>query len=265
MIRFAFVIVFIAVCASCSQTPRLSAVSCNAPAEAPHAKLLFFGEMHGSIESPDLVGRIACAEALHQPTALGLEIPTGEQAAIDRFLASDGSQSERRTLLSGDFWRNDKDGRASVAMASLLEFVRKLKHQSVPLTVFVFDAPSSGDRDASLAQSIREFHAKNRTLSIVALMGNVHASQIPMQLGGEQIVTTASLLKDLKPTSVLVGYGTGTVWVCMPDCGVHNVKSDWGSSKKPGFVDAAEWPGYTVSYVLPRITASPPAVDAPLN
>ncbi|MEO8802846.1 MAG: hypothetical protein ABI304_02890, partial [Rudaea sp.] len=142
------------------------------------------------------------------------------------------------------------------------EFVRKLKHQNVRLRVFAFEPEYHDGRDAALAQSIRTFHLNNPTFSIIALMGNIHASQTPFQVGGKQIVTTGTLLKDLNPTSVFIAYVKGTVWVCMPDCGIHEVRSEWGASEKAGFVDEAPWPGYSKSYVLSSITASPPAVDA---
>jgi hypothetical protein len=246
---------------SCGLENQVATVSCGEPPGTPQASLLLFGEMHGSREAPELIGRIACSSALRGPTAIGLELPTTEQNAIDAYLVSDGSESSKRKLLSGRFWQEGRDGRSSTAMTDLIEYVRTLNKQGVPLQIFAFDSPSGLTRDASLAQGIRDFHADNQNLSIIALMGNVHASQQPIQRNGEQIVTSGALLHDLSPISVLVAYRSGSIWACMSGCGVHEISSDWGGGRQPGFVDESPIPGYDVSYVLPTITASPPAVD----
>jgi hypothetical protein len=44
--------------------------------------VLFFGEMHGSVESPALVGDAACAvRTAGLPLVVGLEVPVEEEAA----------------------------------------------------------------------------------------------------------------------------------------------------------------------------------------
>ncbi|MCA1791935.1 MAG: hypothetical protein LC667_19435, partial [Thioalkalivibrio sp.] len=183
--------------------------------------------------------------------------------AIDIYLASDGSTTSRGKLLSGPFWQQSKDGRSSEAMIVLIEYVRKLKEQDLPLSVFAFDAQISSDenRDAVLAQAIRDFHSLDPSLPVIALMGNVHASQSRIQRGDQLIVTSGSLLQDLSPTSIVLTYGSGTIWACMPDCRVHQVNSSWGKARQPGFTNASPMVGFTSSYLLPSITASPPAVD----
>ncbi|MGY0651724.1 hypothetical protein ACW7GZ_07655 [Luteimonas sp. A537] len=247
---------------SCVPARQSTHVACEAPRGVPQAKLLLFGEIHGSVEAPALIGRIACSSALNEPTAIGLEVSTTEQEAIDIYLVSDGSEASKDKLLSRPFWQNGNDGRSSVAMADLIEYVRALNQQGVPLTVFAFDAPTSQSRDAALAQGIRDFHSANPSLPIIALMGNIHASQMPIQRGNQEIVTSGVLLQDLEPTSVLIAYRSGTTWACMPDCGIHQVNSKWGNSRELGFVGESPMPGYAIAYVLPGITASPPAVKS---
>lgn len=233
---------------------------CDAPNGMPVSDLVLFGEMHASSEAPALVGAIVCARARQRPLALGLELPPDEQTAIDRYLASDGNIEAKQLLLSGDFWRSDKDGRASAAMAALLERVRHFRHEGLPVTVFTFSDILPGKTyDVSIAQAIRDFHSKHPGVSIVALMGNVHASPMPFQVEGHDVLTAAYLLRDLHPTSVLLAYQSGTIWACMPGCGVHKVASEWGSAREPGLHEGSPMGGYSTSYVLPRITASPPA------
>src|SRR5690606_285303 len=132
--------------------------------------------------------------------------------------------------------------------------------QDRTVKVFAFDVPTEGERDAAMAGAIREFHAAHPDMRLVALMGNIHASQAPFPLGGRVIDTTASLLKDLAPVSVLVLYQSGTIWACMPGCGVHPVESRWGKDRTPGWHDASPMAGYAASWVLGSLTASAPAV-----
>lgn len=164
-----------------------------------------------------------------------------------------------RELLAGSFWTNAPDGRSSNAMADLIERIRALRQRGRPLTAFAFDVPTEGDRDASMAAAIRAYHAAHPEKRIVALMGNIHGSQTPIPLGGREIVTTASLLKDLEPISLLLLYRSGTIWACMPECGVHPVQSKWGNDKAAGLHPSSPMEGYSATYVLDRITASPPA------
>ena len=93
-------------------------------------------------------------------------------------------------------------------------------------------------------------------------MGNIHARRAPVRFGDQDIVTTAVLLEDLDPVSVFFAGGQrGTIWACMPDCGVHDQPNKWGSTRAAGFVEESPVTGYSVSYVLPTV-ASHPAVDS---
>lgn len=240
--------------------PSVGRFTCDAPIEGPDSRLLLVGEVHGTRESPELVGRLACSSASKGPTSIGLEIPASEQDSIDAFLKSDGSEESRTRLLSGPFWQTGTDGRASVAMVDLLDSVRALIRDDAPITVFAFEVPSASSRDAALAKGIRDFRLAKPDATIIALMGNMHASQAVLQPGDRQSTPAGLLLADLDPTSLLIVHRSGTVWACMPDCGVHQVEGKPGDARAEGYMEASPMPGYTRSYVLARTTASPPAV-----
>lgn len=259
------VLAFLGLLVSGNALANSARLSCNAPQGVPKAELLMLGEMHGSKESPELAGRIVCAAALAGPVVLGLEIPASEQAAIEQFLASDGGESAKAQLLSGDFWQTDKDGRASAAMFALIQYVLRLKQRGLPLSILAFARTGRHrgiTRDATLADSIRRYRTKHPKTRMIVLTGNIHASQAEVfKLGTSQIVPAAYLLRDLHPISVLIAYPFGSIWACMPDCGVHQVGNKQAAHVKPGFYNEASMPGDSVSYMLPSITASPPAVD----
>lgn len=262
LMKHILVMILLAVLAYFSIPAFAKSIECNAPKGIPESRLLFFGEVHGSVEAPALVGKIACAAGQKGPTALLVELPANEQAAIDRYLASSGDAISRAKLLSGKFWQSDKDGRSSAAMAALIEQVRSLRQHGLPLSIFAFAQIERGTTpDASYATAIRAFHANHPTVRIIALLGNVHASQAPFKVGEKSILTTGYLLRDLNPTSVFLAYHSGSIWACMPDCGVHQVTSTSSNARKADFYKGSPFSGYSSSYVLPSITASPPAVD----
>ena len=248
---------------SISGHARRGPIQCDAPSGIPDARILLFGEMHGSAESPKLVGKVVCALAQHGPIALGLELPSTEQASIDAYLDSNGVGVARRKLLSAPFWLHG-DGRSSVAMFNLINTARRLKQAGLTVSVFTLDPDRTGtaDDNKALAHALRMYHGRHPASRIVALMGNLHAGQSVVSPFGEMITPAGYYLRDLHPVSVYVTYHSGTIWACMDTCGVHKVGSQWAPDSEPGFQPDAPMEGFSLSYMLPSITASPPAGEA---
>jgi hypothetical protein len=228
----------------------------------PENNLLLFGEMHGSVETPALISAVTCSLARSHAVAVGLEIPSAEQGRIDVYLASRGTKSDKLALTQSDFWRRDWDGRSSVAMFRLIDDIRALKARGASVDVFAFDDQpgTSLERNQAIAEGIRRYRVLHPDVRIVALMGNVHASQAPMAVKDKTIVPSGMLLADFKPVSVLVAYPDGTIWACLPDCGVHEVHASKGLATPLGFSTGASWEGYSYTFSLPSITAAMPAV-----
>lgn len=78
--------------------------------KAASARLVIFGELHGTKEAPDFVRQHICNPIqLKGKVVLGLEVPATSQ----------------RALLAQGHWKyNTPDGRSSVAMFELIELVR---------------------------------------------------------------------------------------------------------------------------------------------
>ena len=115
------------VLAACSHAPPVQHVAAPIPpactrhvagldALIKSGAILWFGEIHGSEESPRFVGDVACRAAAAGHVQVGLEIAGDEQARIDRYLRSAGSPADRAALLDGPFW-HQHDGRSSTGMA----------------------------------------------------------------------------------------------------------------------------------------------------
>src|SRR5690606_36316942 len=108
---------------------------------------------------------------------------------------------------------------------------------------------------------IRRFHATHPKVQIIALMGNVHAMQAQMTTSDGPRVPSGSILADLNPVSILITYPAGTIWACMPTCGIHELTPRNTPTGPSGFKEGAPLGGYSHSFLLPSITASPHAVQ----
>ena len=91
--------------------------------------ILLLGEIHGTEESPAFALHTACHAARSGlPVIVGLELRAVEQARVDAFLASSGTDEDRRALLAGSVWQAGyQDGRASHAMVDLIDGLRVMR------------------------------------------------------------------------------------------------------------------------------------------
>ncbi len=144
---------------SCEHRRSASAPACDRTiaglnSHIHHGSLLWFGEMHGTEESPRFVGDVVCQAAQSMRVQLGLEIWSVEQPRIDHYLKSDGAAADRTALTYGAFWRQH-DGRSSEGMLALLEHVRLLRHGGASIEVVAYDVePSARDRDGVMADFV---------------------------------------------------------------------------------------------------------------
>lgn len=197
--------------------------ACDTPLELPpamaEAKLLLLGEMHGTQESPALVGRLVCglAQRDKRPLVLGLEIPPSEQQAIDAFV-SGGSESafaEHRAT-SAYFWaRKIQDGRSSQAMLDLIRAVRKLRVESrAEIAVLAFDGERKDRSDQAMAQLVRARLLNEGDARFVLLTGNTHAATSRGTSWDADFEPLGFLLADFKPLSLNMTSSGGTAWIC---------------------------------------------------
>jgi hypothetical protein len=192
---------------------------------APGA-ILWFGEMHGTEESPRFVGDVACRAAQRGRVQVGLEIPNAEQAQIDRYLASDGKPADRAALLDGGFWRIH-DGRSSEAMAALFEHVRVMRAAGAIVDVIAYDVPEAFDRDAAMADLVAR--ERDPKAVLVGLSGNFHSRRVRGKPAVEPMVARL-VARGFSITTFDVAANGGTFWACMDTgCGIHdNEHADTG-------------------------------------
>jgi hypothetical protein len=255
-------------------------VSGLAPLLRPGA-VVVFGELHGTRESPALVGDALCAAVrAGLPATLALELPVDEQGAIDRYLASAGRRADRAALSAGAFWdREYPDGRSSVAMLGLLERARSLRRAAPGLRVVAFAPPSSlpfPRHDGAMADVVGAAARDAAGGVLVVLTGNVHARLSRGTPFDSAFTPMAHLLAAAlgggRVTSLDMAHDGGRAWTCHPAaddpdrfvCDASPFDAKAGAAAWQVTVGAADADApYSGHYGVGPITASPPAHRPP--
>ena len=180
--------------------------------------ILWFGEVHGTEESPRFVGDVACRAAAAGHVQVGLEIAGDEQARIDRYLRSAGSPADRAALLDGPFW-HQHDGRSSTGMAALLERLRVLRAAGAAIYVVAYDVPEADDRDTAMAEVIAR--RRDPSAVFVGLSGNIHSRRTKGTPWNPELVPMVAQLvaRGLPLTTYDVEWNGGAFWACTTDSG----------------------------------------------
>ena len=148
-------------------------------------RMIVFGEMHGTAETPGLFADFVCATATAGAVVVGLEIDHAEQAAIDSFLASNGGVAALARLRATVHFEYGNDGRSSLAMLALVERLRTLRAAGFPIRVEAFvprvaDSASQTPYEKAMAERWRTSLAATPGARFVGLVGNVHAMREPV-------------------------------------------------------------------------------------
>ncbi|MDB5389766.1 MAG: hypothetical protein JWM11_5412 [Planctomycetaceae bacterium] len=234
------------------------------PAEAyvlvAEKRVVWFGEMHGSSEAPQLfLGLVKMVSRHHaEPPVVALEIPSTEQRAIDRYLAS-GDDS---ILRSTPFFKSElKDGRSSEAMVKLLSQLRAEKKAAV-CCFDSFFATTPQERDTAMAKNLAQCAKKFPNSKLVILSGGVHAS----------IVEGTSWDKKYRPAAFELGktldsivtfnlkYEAGTIWAYTEKgFAEHKVKGERWGGRAPYYIALYPKPehGYHGAIFTRALTGSP--------
>jgi len=236
--------------------------------------ILLLGEIHGSRESPAFVANAACLAArTGAGLTIGLEIPGAEAPRFAAYLASPGAPADRATLLAGDFWRRKgQDGRSSRAMADLVESLRALSRQGLPLRVELLDqdVQDFSRRDRFMADRVKAAAEAHPGDLLLVLTGNLHTRTkdgIPGDSARPNMgAFVIKLLPDRKIVALDVSYSGGETWSCVPDmehCGVHPLKERRaGDAEKVVLYPQVDTAGFHGYYQVGTLHAAEPAIPA---
>lgn len=240
--------------------------------------LIVIGEMHGNEQTPAFVGGLVCSLLKNgRAVLLALEKDGMDQTALNRYLVSPGTPSDRQALLSQGGWGwAMQDGRSSAAMLALIEEMRRLRSAGHRVGLLAMlqsrgaDLPRGGAAQTSSAEDHRLFSriheramadnlvaASLGGVTVVALAGNVHTSTVAQKNDDPQWRSMAHWLVSMRPV-FFIGLSSadgGTSWNCTTQgCGER--RTGPGPQYQAGTqIDALAQLG--------RLSASPPALPKP--
>jgi hypothetical protein len=208
-------------------------------------KIVMVGEVHGTNEMPATFVRLVCA-ALRQgnTVSVGLEIWFGERPPLEKYLQSNGDALAKRELLSSIFWKNNRDGRSSVAYADMIDAFRRLRQAGFPLSVApLMTEPVTAENvhgvDEIMAAWVRREYETQTTGLTMTYTGNVHSMKIlPDWMPPTIPEPMGSRLSKFSPVSIKLESSGGSAWNCTPECGKHDMAVQPGHSERPVFVFA---------------------------
>lgn len=236
-------------------------IACERESLLPERRLTLFGELHGTNETPLVVADHVCRLSTKRPVVLVLEIPRSEQAAIDRYLSSDGRRASRKQLIDSAFWAADwQDGRASIAMFDLIDRVRELNTKGAKIAVVADDGFSGQDRDLVMSETLAASMREAPDAAVVGLFGNYHTGEIIGTRSNPDHQRIGYRLRSFDPLTVAVEPARGWAWLCSPKCGISSAGFMKAAPSTPSlrFVHG-ERNGHDAVLILPRATPAPPA------
>jgi hypothetical protein len=273
----AFAVVATGAQPACSLPPGWSTVT------AGHPHFIVFGEEHGTRESPELVGSIACALAMKGERILvAVELPSRTNLQLQRLWQTPIKGFSDRILADLPGFSEREDGVGSRAMLAMLERLHFLSSSGKNIDVVAFDRardpaqsdrwrmlPGQGPREAEQAENIATAASAKPYDQVHVLTGNGHAQKRLHEDGsGVSFEPMAMRLARSGPlVSLEQTFGTGTAWNCIAGrCGLHGkigavptgaMHVGLWSAKKSGWDS-----GYDGYFWIPVVNGSPPAGKA---
>ena len=250
--------------------------ACDGPAkpfDIPNidADVIFFGELHGNKETPEVFLAATCQylELQGGDVRVALEFHTDINSSLERFMESDGDSEAVREFLRHPVWQrglNVPDGRSSIAMMNLVEALRELRASTGRLVSVTPIAGRWTDRqvryfgtssDAIMAANITHLSQESDDDVVLVLVGNLHARLTPPE-SMDYLAPAASLVEG-DVASVLVLPESGESWNCQNACQSWPVRE---------VADLSAWERRiraegSYDYVLPigRVSSSPPVAE----
>jgi len=219
-----------------------------------HPRYVIFGEQHGIVESPALVGDVACALAAKGKRVLvGVELASDEDGALQSAWKGPHDRFAHAVIAGMPDW-NDHSGVTSQALLALLVRLHALKKAGAAIDVVAFDGikdaaqaarfsslPLQGPNEAAQAENIRVAAEAGDYDQVLVLVGNFHAQRRPFKRYGRSFEPMAMrLARSGTVVSLELVYGNGTGWGCRLRPGVTLVNGP--RDIKPGDMLCASHP-----------------------
>ena len=203
--------------------------------ESRNPHYVIFGEAHGSKESPELVGSVACALAAKgQHVLVGVEIASITNPELQRLWSTPVTGFSQRLLTELPYFAERQDGVASVAMVEMLDHLHALSRSGESIDIVAFNGArdaaqvrrwrelaGQGPHEAAQAENIAEAADQRRYDRVLVLAGSFHAQITPAHWPNATFDPMAvRLARTGSLVSLKQNFSAGTLWNCIVKAGV---------------------------------------------
>jgi hypothetical protein len=207
---------------------------------AQNPRFVIFGELHGTAESPRLVGQVAAMLAAQgQRVLVAIEHDAQRDAALQTLWAEPHEGFAER-LLSATRWAGRQDGVASVAMRDMLQFLHAKRSQGAAISVTAFNGfrddaqhsrlqtpGSQTGHERAQAENIAAAAERGRYDIVLVLVGSLHARRAMLQLGDFRVLPMAMHLSSRGSiVSLQMISGGGSSWICTDRAGARPIAGE---------------------------------------
>lgn len=245
--------------------------------DKPGLTYLLLGEYHGTVEMPAVAADVICHAAKRgRPLVVAVELPAGDQPALDRYMASDGGAAARKALLASPGWKAE-GGRTTAAIADLIEAARRIGRKrpaNLPVTLVAFDrGPQPGTspmREAAMAKALESAAGRRPGSLVIAFTGAGHADKEGFVSRNPPFPAAAGHLPKDRTVSLTFARPGGLYWGCSaPDgssprgCAAYEMPAREPAAPRAIVLDPALRSGFDGLYHPGApYTASRPALSA---
>jgi hypothetical protein len=226
--------------------------------QALTAKIVVFGEYHGTVEIPELFGDAVCIAVERYPNEkllVALELPN----VFNRYfqLTREGDAALALEQAKRDaFWNEMADGRHSSSMLSLVLRLMSMAQSRPDHIQLIAVERQKIDSEGALflAENIRT-SLPDRT---IVLIGNAHAMKrrLSEKAGTSFVQNLAESKKSIISLTIIAK--SGSAWVCLSKCEARQVlPTDLGTKRKVIVGYESENGVFDGVFYLPHLSVSP--------
>lgn len=198
--------------------------------------VVFVGEHHGTNETPAFFGSLVCnALKANRSVHVAFELPESWSPLLEEFITTDESSMALSIFLRRSKWNSyvekSPDGRTSMAMVELIEYLRLLRQSGNRVAVSAFDtrmwqAPRDFSDIGMAAMLTRNIERTAADVTFV-LSGEYHTRLVENTTPSKpqpMAFLVAAARPSLKVGSIVITYSAGSIWGCKSksDCGELN-------------------------------------------
>ncbi len=232
---------------------------------------VLLGEGHGTREVPKFVGAFVCVMAQNNKRILlALEMPADFTKDITDYWAT-SSLDREKTFFESLYWgRVRPDGRTSLAMFELIQYVGELRAQGLKIDIIGveqewYPRKPRSNKNKYMGEQLTKAYGTRKYDQVIFLSGSAHTRIEYVDTGYRKLKTVTAYLNPHVFLSVKLSAKEGTSWSCQGPrdnivCGGHKRTSDQSQKHTNIYIEReGKNNGFHGEIMFKKVTASEPA------